>query len=255
MSFVFFSWQSAMICAAYFAAGIIDSVCGGGGLLTIPALITAGVPVHYVAGTNQWSALAGNITSIYKYGKSGNVSFNSGIIAAVAAILGGFIGAELNIIIPAKYLKTVMIALIPVMTVLIMVKKDFGKDDMSMDMPRSKLIIYSCLTGLTVGAYQGFYGPGAGTLYMLAFAFLIRLNLVKASGTARLTSLFAAISSSITYAFSGLVIWQITVLGMVFYLLGSYMGSSLAVKNGAKIIRPLLLGVIALLFIKFVFKL
>ena len=254
MSFVFFSWQSAMICAAYFAAGIIDSVCGGGGLLTIPALITAGVPVHYVAGTNQWSALAGNITSIYKYGKSGNVSFNSGIIAAVAAILGGFIGAELNIIIPAKYLKTVMIALIPVMTVLIMVKKDFGKDDMSMDMPRAKLIIYSCLTGLTVGAYQGFYGPGAGTLYMLAFAFLIRLNLVKASGTARLTSLFAAISSSITYAFSGFVIWRIVLVATVFNTVGNYIGAGLAIKNGAKIIRPLLFAVIVLLFITIIIE-
>lgn len=254
MNFVFFSWQSAMICAAYFAAGIIDSVCGGGGLLTIPALITAGVPVHCIAGTNQWSALAGNVTSIYKYGKSGNVSFNSGIIAAVAAILGGFAGAELNIIIPAKYLKTVMIALIPVMAVLIMVKKDFGKDDRSQDMPRAKLIIYSCLTGLAVGAYQGFYGPGAGTLYMLAFAFLIKLNLVKASGTARFTSLFAAISSSITYAFSGFVTWRIVLVATVFNTVGNYIGAGLAIKNGAKIIRPLLFAVIALLFITIIIE-
>lgn len=254
MDFIFFSWQSAVVCAAYFAAGVIDSVCGGGGLLTVPALITVSVPVHYIAGTNQWSALAGNLTAIYKYGKSGNIHIKSGIIAAITAILGGFIGAELNIIIPAKYLKTVMIALIPVMTVLLMLKKDFGSEDLSHSLQKSKLIIYSCLIGLTIGAYQGFYGPGAGMLYMLAFAFFIRLNLVKASGTAKLACLFAAISASLTYAFSGFVIWRIVLVATMFNVIGNYIGASLAVKNGAKVIRPVLFAVIALLFISLVFK-
>lgn len=255
MDFALISWQSCAMSAVYFAAGLIDAVCGGGGLLTVPALMALGIPVHFITGTNQCSTVPGSLVSIYKYSKSGNVHFHSGIIAAVTAILGGIAGAELNMIIPERYLEIVMIALIPVIALTIFLKKDFGENDASESLSKPRLILYSCIVGFLVGAYQGFYGPGAGLLYMLAFTVFIKLNLVRASGTAKLASLFAALSSSITYAFSGLVIWQITVLGMVFYVLGSYLGSNLAVKNGAKIIRPLLLGVIALLFIKLVFKL
>lgn len=252
MAFSFLSWQSALICAAYFAAGLVDSICGGGGLITVPALMALGVPVHSIAGTNQCSALAGNLASIYKYVRSGNVSFKAGIIAALAAIPGGIIGAELNMIIPGKYLEAVMIALMPVMALVIMLKKNFGDKDLSDKVSDVKQALYSCLIGLVIGAYQGFYGPGAGMLYMLAFALLIRFNLVRASGTAKLATLFAAISSSAAYAVSGLVIWQIVLVATVFNIVGNYIGAGIAVKNGAKTIRPVLIGVILLLFVKLV---
>ena len=252
MDFAFLSWQSAVVCAAYFAAGLVDSICGGGGLITVPTLITLGVPVHYIAGTNQCSAVTGNLASIYKYFRSGNVHFRSGIIAAVTAIAGGIIGAELNMIISEKYLQLVMIMLMPAIALLMLLKKDFGENDLSNSLSKPKLIAYSAIIGLTVGAYQGFYGPGAGMLYMLAFALLIKLNLVRASGTAKLATLLAAISSSVTYAVSGFVIWRIVLAATAFNIIGNYIGASLAVKKGAKTIRPFLFGVIALLFIKLV---
>lgn len=254
MSFAILSWQGAAICAVYFTVGIIDSVCGGGGLIAVPALMALGIPVHCITGTNQCSTVPGCLVSIYKYAKSGNVHFRAGIIAALTAILGGIIGAELNMIISEKYLEIIMIALIPLVALMIFLKKDFGENDFSDCLSKPKLVLCSCLVGFVVGAYQGFYGPGAGMLYVLAFTLLIKLNLVRASGTAKIASLTAALSSSVTYALSGLVIWRIALLGMLFFGLGSYVGSSLAVKNGVKIIRPILLGVIVLLFIKLVFK-
>lgn len=252
MSFAFLSWQCALICGAYFAAGIVDAVCGGGGLITVPALMALGVPVHFVAGTNQCSALAGNFASIYKYSRSGNVNYRSGLTAAVTAIVGGIIGARLNMVISERYLQIVMIALMPLVALLFVLKKDFGSEDRSQTLSVPKLMAGSAFIGLAVGAYQGFYGPGAGMLYMLAFALLIRLNLVKASGTAKLATLFAAISSSLTYALSGLVIWRIVLAATVFNILGNYIGAGMAIKNGAKIIRPVLLCVIAGLFIKLI---
>lgn len=255
MEFAFFSWQSVAVCAAYFAAGIIDAISGGGGLITVPALMTLGIPAHYIAGTNQCSALMGNLASIYKYARTGNVHFRSGIITAVTAIIGGIIGAELNMIIPEKYLETVMILLMPLIALMVFLKKDFGEDDRSATLSAFRLFMRAALIGLFAGAYQGFYGPGAGMIYMLALALLIRLNLVKASGTARFVSAFACMSASLTYAVSGLVIWRIVIVATVFNIAGNYLGANLAIKKGAKLIRPVLLLVLALLFIKLALKL
>lgn len=249
MTFSIISWQSAIICAAYFAAGLIDSICGGGGLVTVPALMALGVPVHSIAGTNQCSALLGNFASIYKYLRSGSIRFKPGLIAALTAIPGGIIGAKLNIFIPEQYLKIIMIVLMPAISLLLLFKKDFGNEDQSDSVSSGKVIAYSALIGIACGAYQGFYGPGSGMLYMLGFALLIRLDLVCASGTAKIATLFAAISSSVTYAFSGLVFWQIALIATAFNITGNYLGAHLAITNGARIIRPFLFFVIALLFI------
>lgn len=252
MDFSLLSWQSGVMTAAYFAAGIIDAVCGGGGLITVPALMLIGIPVHFITGTNQCLTIPGNLVTIYKFKKSGNVHFRSGIIAAATAVLGGIVGAKLNILIPEKYLQIVMIAIIPLVALTIFFKKDFGENDLSENLSLPKLVAYSCVVGFAGGAYQAFFGLGSGIFYILLFTTLVKLNLVRASGTTKLVSFFAALSASITYAFSGLVIWRITILGMVLYSLGSWLGANLALKNGAKIIRPLILGVIALLFVKLI---
>ena len=252
MDFIFLSWQCAAICAAYFAAGVIDAICGGGGLITVPTLMSLGLPVHYIAGTNQCSALLGNFASIYKYGRNGSVQYRSAVVTAATAIIGGIIGARLNMIVPEKYLEIIIIILMPLIAVSIFLKKDFGRSDRSDMLNTARMFVLSCLIGLAVGAYQGFYGPGAGTFYMLAFAVLIKLDLVKASGNSRFVAAFAAISSSFTYALSGLVIWKIVIAATFFNILGNYLGASLAITKGSKIIRPVLFFVMALLFLKLI---
>lgn len=254
MNFDLFSIQSAIICVAYFAAGVIDSVCGGGGLITVPTLMAMGLPIHCIAGTNQCSAFVGNFASIYKYARSGNINFKSGIITAITAIIGGVLGARLNMLIPEKYLQIIMIVLMPVMALLVFVKKEFGEKDRSDSLSSGELFGFSCLIGFVVGAYQGFYGPGAGTLYLLAFSLLIRMDLVKSSGTSRFSSMFAGASAAFTYAFSGLVIWKVVIVATAFNLFGNYLGASLAITKGSKIIRPFLLSVMALLFVSLIYK-
>ena len=253
MDIALISWQSALICAAYFSAGLIDSISGGGGLITIPALMSLGLPVHFIAGTNQCSAVTGNVFSFLSYARSGKVHFRSGIVAGITAVVGAALGAKLNMIVPENVLRIIMIALIPVMALAVLLNKKLGETDRSDTLTVVRTFLYSCCIGLGVGAYQGFYGPGAGTLFMLAFAVIIKLDLVKASGTAKLVSLFAAVSSAVTYAVSGLVIWRVALIATAFSIAGNCIGSALAIKNGAKTIRPFLIGVIALLFLKLVF--
>ena len=254
MSFEFLSLKCLLVCTAYLAAGIIDAVCGGGGLITVPALVAIGVPAHLAVGTNQCSALPGGLASLFIFAKNRKIAYGSGIIAAAAAILGGMLGARLNLLIPEIYLKRVMTVLTPLLALLLFMKKDAGEDDLSGSIPKVRAAILSAVIGLTVGTYQGFYGPGAGTLYVLAFAFIIKLGLIKASGTAKLATFFASVSSSVTYAFSDVVLWRIVPVATAFYILGSYFGARLALKNGAKLIRPFMLLVIGALFITLIVK-
>ena len=225
----------------------------GGGLITMPALMSLGVPVHLIAGINQCSAVIGNISSFLSYAHSGKVHFRSGLIAGITAVVGASLGAKLNMIVPENLLRIIMIALIPVMALVVLLNKKLGETDRSDTLSAARIFIFSCCIGLGVGAYQGFYGAGAGTLFIIAFAVIMRLDLIKASGTAKLVSMCAAISSALTYAVSGLVIWRVALIATAFSIAGNCIGSALAIKNGAKTIRPFMIGVIALLFLKLVF--
>ena len=100
--------------------------------------------------------------------------------------------------------------------------------------------------------YQGFYGPGSGMFFMLAYAACLKLNLVRATGNTRFVIAIASITSVFTYAASGAVLWKLAIAVTFFNIVGSYLGAALAIKNGARIIRPIMLGVVALLLIKLI---
>ena len=250
MEFAFISWQSALVAASFFAAGLIDSISGGGGLITVPAFMAMGMPVHCIAGTNQCAAAIGNFASMYKYFRSGKMHIRSGLITGVTAIAGGILGAKLNMLLPEKYLQIIMLVLMPFMALTLIVKKDMGTEDKSDTLTVDMVFLRAAIMGLAIGAYQGFYGPGAGTLYMLGFAVLMRLDLVKASGTAKLATAFGAISCTVTYALSGYILWKVVLVAAVFDILGNWLGAGLAIKNGAKTIKPVLIAIMVLLFVK-----
>ena len=255
MEFALISWQTAAICAAYFTAGVTDAVCGGGGIVTVPTLMAVGLPVHYIAGTNVVAAAIGNIASFCKYLKSGKIYYKIGITAAVAALIGGVLGAELNMFVPERCLQIVMIVIMPLMALLVLFNRRFGEVDRSEEISDIKLFVLSAVIGLLVGLYQGFYGPGAGILFVMGFTLFIKIDLVKASGTAKIAAICAAASAAVTYAVSGLIIWEIAIISTACHFIGNYLGASIAIKNGAKVIRPFILIAAGLLFIKLILDL
>ena len=100
MSVDLFSLQALLCCLAFFFAGIVDSVTGGGGLITIPVMLAVGIPVHYITGTNQCSAWIGSGVSAYKFVRSGNIHLKSALVTLPFAVIGSYIGARLNLIVP-----------------------------------------------------------------------------------------------------------------------------------------------------------
>ena len=146
-----------------------------------------------------------------------------------------------------------MIAAIPCIAVFLLFNKKFGECDLAAEQPNRKIVIWSVLSGIVLGAYMGFYGPGAGLFFMLSYAAFLKMNMVRANGTARFVIAIAMIASVLTYALSGAVIWKLVIVATVFNVAGSYIGASLAIKKGTRIIRPVMFIVLALLIIKIIF--
>lgn len=242
----------ALLCGAFFFAGIIDAVSGGGGLLTIPAFLLTGFPVHMIAGTNQCSCLLGALTSLYRYVKSGKVYWFTAVISAVTAVFGSMAGARLNLLVPEKYLQMIMIVVLPVVAVMLFANKEFGQENKSDLLSKRQQAVRAFFIGLVLGGYTGFYGAGGGTLILLSFAVFTKLDLVMASGNTKVCSTVATVTASITYALSGAVVWPVIFCAAVFHMAGSYIGTVLALKKGARVIRPMFLMVLLILFVRVV---
>ena len=253
MSIHFLSIQTLLCCIAYFFAGIVDSITGGGGLITVAALLAVGIPVHYIVGTNQTAAYIGTGVAAVKYVKSGNIHRESALITLPFAIIGSYLGARLNLIVPDYYLKIFMLVTVPVVAFFVFANKSLGEADRIDEKPGLSVALWSAAIGLVLGGYQGFYGPGAGVFFMIAYAVFLKLNLVRATGNTRFVIAIASTISVITYAASGAVLWTLAAACTVFYAIGSYMGAALAIKKGAAVIRPIMISVMVLLIVKILF--
>ena len=166
---------------------------------------------------------------------------------------GAYLGARLNLILPVRYLRIFMLVTVPVIAAFIFANKNLGDTDHIDEKSRVSIFLWSAVIGLLLGGYQGFYGPGAGLFFMLAYAVFLKLNLVKATGNTRFVIAISSIISVSTYAWSGAVIWSLAAAATIFNIAGSYLGAALAIKKGAEIIRPIMVCVVALLLVKLVF--
>ncbi len=249
------SLKGLACCFAFFFAGIVDSVSGGGGLITVPVMLLCGIPVHFITGTNQCSVWAGSGAAAWKYVKSGNVHFRSALITLPFAIIGSYSGARLNLMVPEYYLKLFMLATVPVIAFFLLVNKDLGEEDHVDERSNAYVAVSSALIGLVLGGYQGFYGPGGGTFFMLAYVAVLKLSLIRAAANTRFVVAVASTAAVLTYALMGAVIWNLVAAAMFFNIAGSWLGASLAIKKGAKVIRPIMLFVVALLILKLVTEL
>ena len=163
MNIELISPQTLLCCLAFFFAGIVDSITGGGGLITIPAMLAAGIPVRFITGTNQCSAWIGSGVAAFKYMRSGNIHLKSALITLPFAVAGSYLGARLNLIVPVQYLKIFMLVTVPVIAIFLFANKNLGEGDHIDEKSGASIAFRSAAIGLLLGGYQGFYGPGAGS--------------------------------------------------------------------------------------------
>lgn len=244
-----------VVCPLVFLGGLIDAVAGGGGLITLPAYLLAGLPAHLASGTNKCGNAFGTFLSTGRFLKRGDVHLPSAIAGAAGALVGAWIGTRLNLIVPEQILYYIMLAVVPVMAVFLVLKRDFGQEDRSQELGRLQLLAMALGIGLVIGGYDGFFGPGAGTFLILAFTGLCRFDLLTASGNTKVANSASNLASLVTFALAGKVLWSVGIPAALCGIAGNYIGSGLALKAGAKVIRPMFFVVLALLLARLVYGL
>jgi uncharacterized protein len=244
-----------IVCPMIFFAGFIDSIAGGGGLISLPAYLFTGLPVHFALGTNKLSSSIGTMFSTIRYLKNGRVQLVSALIATAAALAGSWAGARLALSVSDTFMKYIMLVLLPAVGVFMLAKKDFGTTASSKQLSIRKIVLLSAISGFIIGAYDGFFGPGTGTFLILVFTGLLGLDLTTSSGNAKLVNLASNIAALLTFISGGTVLFTLGIPAAAFGIIGNWIGSGLAIKKGSAVIRPVFIGVIVLLFIKIGFDL
>jgi len=228
-----------------FLGGFIDSIAGGGGLITLPAYYLAGLSPDWAGGSNKLSALFGTGVAAGKYISQGHVDWRCGIASLLGSVPGAALGAWLLTVLPGQTVRTGVVLALPLVAFFVIRKRDLTVSRALI--PPGLTLPASFLIGLLMGAYDGLVGPGTGTFLMLAYVSLLGMPALRASGTARLVNLGSNVGSALTMMIAGRVLFALALPAALFSVLGNFLGASLAIKKGVPFIRALLLVVLGLL--------
>jgi uncharacterized membrane protein YfcA len=233
-----------LLSLAAFGAGTVDAIAGGGGLITVPALLAAGLPPHVVLATNKGQSTWGSGASLFTFWRAGRVDARQARFAFPLGFVGALAGTTLVLHVSPDALRPIVIALLIGASVLLVVKKPSRETD-----GRSRWPIAAALA-LVIGAYDGFFGPGTGTFLIVGFVALCGRSLVHASADAKVVNFAANAAALLLFARRGLVVWEISLPMAVGQLLGGVIGAKLAVKGGARVVRVVVLVVSTALIAK-----
>ena len=244
-----------IVCPLVFIAGFVDSIAGGGGLISLPAYIFAGLPIHTAHGTNKFANSIGTGVAVINYSRSGRVHFPAALAGVIGALPGSWAGTQLALFLSPRALQICLMIILPLAVIFLLTNKGLSDDIIKKEKPLKQVIIISLCTGLFIGAYDGFFGPGTGMFITLILAGLARLELVKAAGTTRVINFSSNIASLAAWLIGGKVLFSLALPCAFCAVAGNYLGSKLAINKGKKIIRVFIIIVAVFLFIRISFDL
>lgn len=238
-------WVVLLVCFGVFCASFMDAIGGGGGIISLPTYLLAGLPMHFALGTNKLSSCIGTVASTVRYVKNGYVDWLLGVPSIGLALVGAHLGTRLHLAMDEQYLKLVLIIVLPVIAVILLKKKELPETWGVLNEWLRRAIVWTA--SLIFGAYDGFYGPGTGTFLLLSFCYLAKVDVRTASGNVKLVNLASNVGAVVTSLAAGKVLVPLGLVSAVFAIAGQYIGAGLALKNGSKIVRPVILVVLVLL--------
>lgn len=240
----------ALAFAAFFA-GTVDAIAGGGGLITLPALLAAGLPPQIAIGTNKGSSVWGSGSASVAFWRAGRVDRKQALFAFPLGFIGATLGANAVLGVSKDALKPIVIAMLIFAAVVLVVKKPTR--DVDDDAPKHRGV--AALLAFVIGAYDGFFGPGTGTFLIVGFVSLCGRSMVNASADAKVVNFASNLASLLVFAIRGTVVWSVALPMGAGQLLGGVVGTRLALKGGARIVRLMVLLVSAALIAKLIYDL
>ncbi|HEU5281271.1 MAG TPA: TSUP family transporter [Gammaproteobacteria bacterium] len=223
-------------------AGTVDAIAGGGGLISLPVLLCMGLPPHLAFGTNKLQGTLGTLVAARRYHRAGWITLNkTHRLGLLMAFVGGLLGSVLTQLLSPVVLKAIVPVLLLFIFLYTVLTPQMGAKDR---LPRLSEVWFYPLVGFLLGFYDGFFGPGTGSLWVFLLTFFLGYHLIKATGYTKLFNLTSSLSASLCFALGGNIDYRIALVMVLGQLIGGRLGAGLALKQGVKLIRPLFLGVI-----------
>jgi hypothetical protein len=233
-------WQYLLLSLAGAAAGFIDAIAGGGGMIALPALLWTGLPPQVALGTNKLQSSCGTLLAVAHYSRAGLIGWRAlrfGIVITFAAAAGGaWAAAKMD---PALLRRVVPVLLLAV-AIYMMANRRLGELSRA---ARLGMATFALIFGTTLGFYDGFFGPGVGSFWMLACVLTLGQDLRNATGTTKALNLASNLAALITFAFAKCLRFDVGIAMIAGQLIGARIGSGMVITHGARIIRPLFIAV------------
>ena len=239
-----------IVCPMLFLAGFVDAIGGGGGLISLPAYVLAGLPVHNAIATNKLSSTCGTTLATIRFIKMGLVNWKLALPTIVTAILGSSLGANASMAVEEGIMEKILFVVLPVTAFIVLNPKIFHDNAEAKLVITRRTWVTALLSSFIVGLYDGFYGPGTGTFLIIAFTVFAGLSMRTANAQAKVINLTTNITSLTIFLLNGQVIFLLGIAAAVCNMAGNYLGAGLAATKGSRITRPIIILVLGLLFLK-----
>lgn len=214
-------------------AGTVDAIAGGGGLLTLPALLLTGIGDKFALGTNKAQGVFGTAVALRKYSLSPLLDRQRAVQSFVPALLGGAIGTLIVARISARVLNPLIISLLAIAAVLVLVQRRPSVELL----PRRRSALLAAAVGFSLAFYDGFFGPGTGTFLILAYTYLWHDPLDAASANAKVVNFASNLSSMTAFAAQTLILWKLALPMIAGQIIGGYIGAHLTIRGGRRLVR------------------
>lgn len=240
-----------ILAIAAFAAGMIDAVVGGGGLIQLPALFSVfpNTAPATLLGTNKLSGVWGTTAAAAGFARKVKVRWSTAVPAAFAAFALSFVGAFTVTHIPADFIRKLLPFILIAIAIYTFRKKDFGSIHAPLHTGGKERML-AILVGGSIGFYDGFFGPGTGSFLVFLFVRFFGFDFLGASAAAKVVNVACNMAALLWFGYSGYLLWQLGLMMAVCNVLGSLTGIRLAVRHGSGFVRKLFLIVVGILICK-----
>ncbi len=241
-------WQFLIICPLVFTAGFVDAVAGGGGLISLPAYLIAGVAPHLALGTNKLAMMMGTAVATLRYIRAGFVNFALSCLCVPCALFGSACGARLALAVGDRPLKIALLFLLPATAFMLMRTNLFAAHAPRRSQKTAAALAMAA--ALVIGVYDGFYGPGTGTFLILILTLVCGMGIREANGMTKVINLSTNVAAMAVFLAHGQILVPLALCGGACAIAGNYLGAGFFKGGHVRGVRAVMLAVIAVFFVK-----
>jgi uncharacterized membrane protein YfcA len=250
----------AAACVAAFVAGLVDAIAGGGGLITLPVMLSLGLPPHVALGTNKGQSVFGTATSLATFWRRGGIDTGRVPAAFLAGLFGSALGALALLAVQPEPLRPLVVVLL-IGAVAVVLGRPYIQSRIGAGtaagggaplpaVPARAIGLATAIIGFTLGAYDGFFGPGTGSMLIIAFTVVLGDSLTRASGNAKVVNLASNLAAVAVFSWRGTIAWSIALPMAAANIVGASVGTRLVLRQGDRFVRAVILIVVSAAVVK-----